>query len=368
MTILFSFLPIYLLNIFALDPVAAGSIYGLILLPWSLKFVFGGISDRLSIGNFGRRRPYIFFSVCLGLIGWYLAPIISEINIIFISVGILTVFSTACADACVDGLAIDITPNNERGFLQGMMWGFRGIGASFSGYLSGIVIHSYGWRILFWMAGLLSIIMIFSTFFIQEPSTTPIKNSLPFLKDLIKRKNLWLGVIYFLLVNIGTGMCFVFFSAFLVNEILLPIDRVGMCISLFYAGSVLSSFIAGKISDLIGSLKTTCAFSVIWAVAMVLMLTITPGAILWPTVYSLFVGGAWGALITILLRIAMDISHPEFAGLMFAVFTSIMNFGALWIGASFGGLIIISWGYYALFLVSGVFPLAALTFMYLMKS
>jgi len=368
MTILFSFLPIYLINVFALDPVTAGSIYGLIFLPWYLKFVYGGISDRLPIGRFGRRRPYIFFSVCLGLLGWYFAPLISNINIIFISVGLLTVFSTACADANIDGLAIDVTPINERGFLQGMMWGCRGLGASFSGYVSGVIIANYGWHMLFWMAGILSVVMILSTFFILEPSGSPIKHSLSSLKGLIKQKNLWLGVIYFPLVNIGTGLCFVFFSPFLVNEIMLPIDRVGLCISLFYAGSIFSPFIAGKMSDSIGSLKTTCIFSVLWAVAMVLMLTIRPGAILWPTVYSLLVGGAWGALITILLRIAMDISHPEFAGLMFAVFTSLMNFGALWIGASLGGLIIISWGYYALFLVSGVFPLAALIFMYLMKS
>jgi hypothetical protein len=92
-----------------------------IWLPWYLKVFFGVLSDNVPIRNYGRRKPYIIFAGFAGIIGW------------------IASFGTGMSDATIDALAVDITPQRRRGALQGLSWGFRGLGLGLTTLLAGVL-------------------------------------------------------------------------------------------------------------------------------------------------------------------------------------------------------------------------------------
>ena len=115
---------------------------GIAGLPWSFKFFAGPIMDRFSFLAMGHRRPWILIAQ-LGIVASFILlanvyPLVTSIYAVAM-LGFLINFFCASQDVAVDGMAIGVLENNERGRANAFMFGgqLMGIagGASGGSYL-----------------------------------------------------------------------------------------------------------------------------------------------------------------------------------------------------------------------------------------
>ena len=116
-------------------------------IPWSLKFLIGPFVDYFSNSLMGKRRPWIIISTLMMSETLIFAAFLTSQNIDPLILGITlfsTILATSILDVATDGMAIDILNENERGFVNGLMWAFRTLGVSISAIFSSIIINNYG--------------------------------------------------------------------------------------------------------------------------------------------------------------------------------------------------------------------------------
>ena len=124
-------------------PVQIGAYVGTAFLPWSLKLVNGLIMDRFAFKPMGRRRGWILLAqACMAFVLTLialLAPTPQEIAILTACVFTLNVCATF-NDVAVDGMVVDIVPEEERPLLNSMMFAAQGIGYAAVGFIGGLLL------------------------------------------------------------------------------------------------------------------------------------------------------------------------------------------------------------------------------------
>ncbi|MBM3984261.1 MAG: MFS transporter [Planctomycetes bacterium] len=124
-----------------------GDLVAFSMLPWAFKWLWAPLVDRFSHSHMGRRRPWIVFAqamlVCgagllllapdddLGLLGWMVLG--------------CNVFASL-QDVAVDALAVDLLPEGERGFANGLMYGGSYLGVILGGAVLSRVAGESGLR------------------------------------------------------------------------------------------------------------------------------------------------------------------------------------------------------------------------------
>ncbi len=126
-------------------PTEVGAFVGIALLPWSLKLVNGLLMDRFTFRPMGRRRVWIITAQAMMAIVLLamamVAPTVEQI-------GMLAVFCFAlnlCAtfnDVAVDGMAVDLVPDDERTMVNGLMAASQALGISAASFVAGQLLMS----------------------------------------------------------------------------------------------------------------------------------------------------------------------------------------------------------------------------------
>ena len=104
----------------------AVGLIGLIgMLPFVLKIFLGILSDRVNLLGFGFRKPYILIGVAVQMLALIVVPFINPgLDFwLYALVGFLLMSGMALYDTATDGLALDTTPEEEQGTIQGLMVG-----------------------------------------------------------------------------------------------------------------------------------------------------------------------------------------------------------------------------------------------------
>jgi PAT family beta-lactamase induction signal transducer AmpG len=116
-------------------------------LPWGLKLISGPFMDRFSFPAMGRRRPWVMaaqagLTLAMFSMAWVLNPAENIWTLIIIG----TVVNTFAAlqDVAVDGMAIDILPEGERGRANAFMAFGQATGFSLFGALNGYLLVQFG--------------------------------------------------------------------------------------------------------------------------------------------------------------------------------------------------------------------------------
>jgi hypothetical protein len=116
-------------------------------IPWTIKWVFGFISDVFPIMGY-RRRPYIMGAMMLCSVAWYLqsTPVVDDSVTLFM-VGMVVVSTTMCnADVIVDGVVVESTKKIAKvsvkmsKYLLPMCWISRGTGNLVTAFASGHIL------------------------------------------------------------------------------------------------------------------------------------------------------------------------------------------------------------------------------------
>ena len=150
-----------------------GAFVAIGILPWSFKILAAPLMDRFTFLSMGRRRPWILFGQ-LGLAISFLsmAFIADPLNNMFMLklfsffVGLFAVFQ----DIAVDGLAIDILPEEQQARANGLMWGSKTIGISASVAIGISIINAYSFfHAIVFFSLFVFLILLFPLFFRERP-------------------------------------------------------------------------------------------------------------------------------------------------------------------------------------------------------
>jgi PAT family beta-lactamase induction signal transducer AmpG len=128
-------------------PAAVGGFVGVAMLPWSLKLLAGPMMDRFTYLAMGRRRPWVLVAqlglVLTGLAFAFFPDGLDNLVALTALCFVLNSFGAA-QDVAVDGMAIDVLPEEEHGRANAFMGFGQVAGLSGSAAISAFVLKSFG--------------------------------------------------------------------------------------------------------------------------------------------------------------------------------------------------------------------------------
>ena len=123
------------------------SFLAIIILPWAFKLLSGPLMDRFQFLAMGRRRPWVLgaqLGMTLSFFGLVLVDNpVEQIGLLMLLGLLINVFA-ATQDVAVDGMAIDVTPVNEQGRLNGFMVFGKAVGWGITSAVTGIMLVEFG--------------------------------------------------------------------------------------------------------------------------------------------------------------------------------------------------------------------------------
>lgn len=159
-----------------LSSAQVGTFLAAVSLPWTLKLLAGPVMDRFAYLPMGRRRPWVIIAqlgILVGALGLATVPMDDPGGTSFYALvvaGFFTNFCAACQDVAVDGLAIDVLPDDERARANAFMFGGQIVGISAASYGGAVLLDQYGLpatalAVAFWV----SVIALIPLFIRERP-------------------------------------------------------------------------------------------------------------------------------------------------------------------------------------------------------
>lgn len=148
---------------------------GLLVVPFVLKIAIGLLSDKVKMQlpffGTGYRRPYISLGLLFISVGGIAAAFVPPVEMypLFVATALFIALGLAFYDTVADGYAIDVTPAEEQGQIQGVMVVGRALGLVTLASIYGRIIELLGWPIIFIAVALLTLTPQILLRFTHEP-------------------------------------------------------------------------------------------------------------------------------------------------------------------------------------------------------
>jgi len=128
-------------------PAEVATMWAIIALPWTFKFLYGPIVDSVQAPSYGLRRPWILFAqtgmaVTLGVL-LFIPDLAASIETVTFILFVHNLFSSL-QDVSVDALAVDILQPDEVAKANGFMFAAKRVGIIASGAGLGSLVAGYG--------------------------------------------------------------------------------------------------------------------------------------------------------------------------------------------------------------------------------
>ena len=123
------------------------SFLAVIILPWAFKLLSGPLMDRYQFLAMGRRRPWVLgaqLGMTLSFFSLFLVDNPAEQVGLLTLLGLLINVFAATQDVAVDGMAIEVTPVNEQGRLNGFMVFGKAMGWAITSAVTGTMLVTVG--------------------------------------------------------------------------------------------------------------------------------------------------------------------------------------------------------------------------------
>ena len=317
-------------------------------LPWTFKILLGPFVDTLKSSKMGKRKPWIFFSLLISSLVFFVSSnyISNELSAISIGLSLFTVILfTSILDVATDGLAIDTLNDDERGISNGLMWASRTIGVSSAAVFASFAINKIGIRETFLFFGFLNLFFSLFILLIREnnsnqllsfKSTSKIKFSY-YQKTIIDLFNISKAPVFILLMsfcllsNISFGMHYVSISNLYIisnnwdNSNLTEIRSFGL-----YIGAAVA-IVGGYLSDRINPYRVIIVSQIMIAFVFLLI------ALFESSISNFYIGSLLIIIISALssflmaasLSLCMGFSKTAVAASQFALLMSIRHFSRI---------------------------------------
>ncbi|MCA9941058.1 MAG: MFS transporter [Anaerolineales bacterium] len=301
---------------------------GLLVIPFILKIGIGLLSDKVSLFGRGHRLPYMISGLCITAGSLCLAAFIPPVTYfpLFLAVSLLIALGVALYDTVTDGLAVDVTPPEEMGLVQGSMVIGRSLGLVMLAAAYGRVITEFGWGVVFVAATFFSLTPLLLLWRVREPEERPPTRTF----DWNALRALWQPRVRLLMV-FGILYSFVAYGA---NAIVALFANEGLGASLVQVGDAAA---LGGLGMLIGGgivMALDRKFT-IWTrgvgVTVLISLTLLGIALFTSLENVLTMTLVWGmclaAVELIFVTLAMLNADPRLGAATFAIFMAIGNVG-----------------------------------------
>jgi len=306
-------------------------IFGFIaLLPFVLKIGLGILSDRINLLGLGHRKPYIFIGLLVQFLCLVAAPFINPGTHFwgYVAISFTLQLGMALYDTCTDGLALDTTPIEEQGTIQGFMVGGRAVGSIAAATIVGFLAENVSWLSVFWVLAALTLIPVPFMFFVHEKQKDVEKRFDWAAFKAFDRRTLLAGLMGLLMFVIILGANQLI-NPYLEAQFGISLSEAGMITSLWSLGIIGGSFLGGwlmkkylpKRALVIGVILLSLSLS-----TLAFLLTPQYGLMLGIFLIILF-GVAYGTYQTQYFAAAMRFVDPRIAASMYAILMAFTNVG-----------------------------------------
>jgi PAT family beta-lactamase induction signal transducer AmpG len=331
------------------------------LIPFVIKILFGILSDRFNLLGLGHRKPYIFIGL---LVQFSCLLVVANINPgtnywLYVGLAFLLQLGMAFYDTCTDGLALDITPESERGILQGFMVGGRSVGVIVAASVAGLIAQHISWPAVFYFLAVLTLVPLPFLFFIHEREREPeMRFNWKAFGAFKNRKVLavaGVGLIVFLVIVGSNQIVNPSFDA----RIGIDLSTAGLITTVWGIGCVAGAMVGGRVMDRLGN-RSALRLSILLVVPAMILLALTASRpMMW--LVTIFFGIAYGLSQAVYFALAMKYTQPAIAASMYSILMAVTNIGQ-GIGLGLSGGLANSAGYPITFLVFGACMLLVLPF------
>ncbi len=354
-------IPIYILTILGSVEASTIAFIGSIVgIPFILKIIFGGLTDKYGIKKLGRRKPWIIAGLTFAGLVWILMPFLITANpsssIVIISiVGFFSMFGIAMSDTVIDGFILDITPKEQLGRTQGFTWGFRSAGIVLGGPVILVLMLIMPLNLIFILIGILTILFGIFVLYIEHVEKPKEVNFFRNLKLILVKGENWRLFSFSFFMAIIDGVLFSVISLFilirggLVGAEGATLEMLEADINLYEPQAFISSIVGvgilsgALLGGYIADLKTR-KLSYYLALAVVtgsLILLIIPVPVVVLLIFVFIVGLGSGMIHSSFGSIASGYSreYKELRSSYFALSASFVNMGTI-LGLSLTGIIL----------------------------
>lgn len=150
---------------------AIGLVATMSSLPWTLKFFNGFFMDRFAFLAMGRRRAWLMgaqLMIILGLVAFAVASPRPDQAVLIGAFSFLIMTATTFQDVAIDGMAVDIVPDEERARANAFMFGGQSVGMAGGAVITGQAIAAWGPTAAFLLVASVVAIIFLLIVFIRE--------------------------------------------------------------------------------------------------------------------------------------------------------------------------------------------------------
>ncbi|MEB3252789.1 MAG: folate/biopterin family MFS transporter [Cyanobacteriota bacterium] len=190
-----------------LSPATVAALTGVAALPWTIKPLFGFMSDGLPIGGY-RRRPYLVLSGLVGCAAWVALGTVVQSAWGAIAAITVSSLSVAVSDVIVDSLVVERARGESQataGTLQSLTWGASAVGGLFTAYLGGALLEQITTRSLFLITASFPLIVSLTAWLITEEPIGDrstwglVKHQVSQLWGAIRQRAIWMPALFLFL-------------------------------------------------------------------------------------------------------------------------------------------------------------------------
>ena len=299
---------------------------GLVILPWTVKPLYGFLSDLLPLWKM-RRKPYAILGSGMAILGWWwiaLAPA----NYWYVLIGfVIQSLGLAITDVICDGLVLDNSTNENAGKLQSLCWGANAIGGIIGSLLAGFLASGLAYRQVFALAAFLPMLTLLLAWNIEDQKVEKkvlAKEMFGTYWQALKSKYIWVVMAFLYLWNISPtfGKPFYFYMK---EHLLFSDPFIGILGSVGSLGSLFGAWIYGVWLDKY-PYKKVLWWTVLAGAAFGLLTFLIKGQM-----SALVINFIQGAVFFIgfipVLKLAARTCPACVGASMFALFASIINMG-----------------------------------------
>ena len=326
------FTSFYTANVFKLSNTEIARIFALAGFPLYVKMIPGLISDKISIGKFGRRKPYLALGGIFFIIAFIFLAGLQEFSQTWVIALLLCSISFVLVDGTADALTVDITPDEHATKMQGYANAGRYAGMAVGALLTSFLPQHIGWTPVIVVLGVAALLQAGAAMLFHEIDETTVQQKPRFFESFklafFKNPAAAYGLLF----------AFLFMGSFGVTYVMNPViirnvsqELFGIAKILGYAAVAVTAWSVGTYLNKRGGVtnKTILIlFGIIW-------LLMTPWLLVmnrWENTALVLLGVvamgiAQGIVTVTTYAVLMRLCSETLEGFMFAIFTSLMNLG-----------------------------------------
>ncbi len=318
-------------------------------LPYTLKFLWSPLMDRIVPPFMGRRRGWLIttqISLILGII--FMSSISPGENIKLVAIiGFLIAFLSASQDIVADAYRTDILKDKERGIGAGLfVTGYR-IGMLLSGAIALILSEKIGWRNTYITMAMAMGIGIIATLLADEPEDVSPPKTLrdavinPFI-DLFQKKGAIVMLILIILYKIGDAYAGSITTAFLIRGAGFSPGEVGAVNKgLGLAATLAGAIIGGSLMVKFGLFRSLMFFGILQAISNLSFVILSNLGRNYPMfIFTIGFENLCGGMGTsAFIALLMALCNRNFSATQYAILSSLAALSRVLVGPSSGILV-----------------------------